>query len=275
MNAGQARARHGGKAQLPTHPKPSGLGGASGPLWGQLPSSLRPPGPLRGVGRSRTHAQAFKGRNGELASSAQGAESCAGQRPLPLGPSRSAQASRPGLPEPLPALLQGGDAAPPFPEIRAYGEVLGSRSLPPPRRAPSPARGRLRWRRGGGAERRGGLLAGVQPGLAPSFASGQEAEPRVEGPTAGSGARPSPALPRGPSPALGPGMRLCYPISRAALGPLRPHSPAPPAPAFAPSGLETPRALPYPASPVASKLPGSRRAGGTPLPPTGNPGRSA
>lgn len=169
---------------------------------------------------------------------------------------------------PLSALLQGGDAAPPSPPAtHAFGKASGSRSLPPPRRAPSPARGRLRQRGGGGAERRGGLLAGVQPGLAPSFASGQEAEPRVERPSAGSRAASLPPSPRGPSPALGPGLRLRYPISRAARGPPRPHISEPPAPVFAPSGLQTPGTLPSPASPVASKLPRSRRAGGTPLAP--------
>lgn len=227
------------------------------------------------MGRSRTHAQAFKCRNGKPAASAQGAESCVrpdpgrDSAPFPSGPSRPAQRSplHPPSPPPLCSAPGWRRRAPFPPATHAFGKASGSRSLPPPRRAPAPARGRLRQRGGGGAERRGGLLAGVQPGLAPSFASGQEAEPRVERPSAGSRAASLPPSPRGPSPALGPGLRLRYPISRAARGPPRPHISEPPAPVFAPSGLQTPGTLPSPASPVASKLPRSRRAGGTPLAP--------
>lgn len=160
-----------------------------------------------------------------------------------------AGAPPPFLPHPSPVF---GEASPPFPRPRLwtgrrpsrtphpeFGDTRPEAGAPSPQpcaplpRAGGPGRG------GGGAERRGGLRAGVQPGLAPSFASGQEAEPRVERPTGGSGA-PLPPRPGAPAPHSGP------PCASAPQLAARPGTPTPlPLPLLPSSrrGLETPAAL--------------------------------
>lgn len=145
----------------------------------------------------------------------------------------------------------------------------------PPPRPPSPVR-RQRWRGGvgGGAERRGGLLAGVQrvelSPLAPSFASGQEAELRWKGRRQRQGQPLSPLVP-------GPLPHLLAPACASApqLAEPRPDSQAPqisdpPTPGFAPFP-----ALPLPSPAMAGRFPSRCRARARPWPPRGNPGRSA
>lgn len=144
--------------------------------------------------------------------------------------------------------------------------------FPPPLR-PSLVEGQ-RWRGGvgaGRAERQGGLLAGVQrvelSPLAPSFASGQEAELRWKGRRRQQAAS-QPPRPGALSPPLSAsGLRLCSPISLAAAP--DPHAPwisDPPAPVCAASLL-----APSPPPPHGWPFPQASQGRGTPLAPHRQP----
>lgn len=139
----------------------------------------------------------------------------------------------------------GQDSAPPCRSVplllrssRPGGRRLPSRT--PPGRCPSPARSTRN--EGGCAERRGGLLAGVQrvalSPLAQSFASGQEAELR-ERPEAGAAGAPLPPRP-GPSPAQSAACASAPQLAQLCPDPQAPQTYTLLAPAFTVSGLGAP-----------------------------------
>lgn len=163
-------------------------------------------------------------------------------------------------------------ASPPPPR----GPLPGGLRLPSPHLGPPPpctdsAGGE---ERGVGAERRGGLLAGVQlvelSPLAPSFASGQEAELRWKGRRQRHGQPLSPLVP-GPLPhLLAPACASAPQLAELRPDPQAPQISDPPTPGFAPFP-----ALPSPFPAMAGRFPSRCRARARPWPPRGNPGRSA
>lgn len=174
--------------------------------------------------RTRTEARGTAGGGGggggahagkqPPAARLRGASAGAGQRPRPAGPCPSSCVLRRG------------------------GRRLPSRT--PPGRCPSPARSTRN--EGGCAERRGGLLAGVQrvalSPLAQSFASGQEAELR-ERPEAGAAGAPLPPRP-GPSPAQSAACASAPQLAQLCPDPQAPQTYTLLAPAFTVSGLGAP-----------------------------------
>lgn len=165
--------------QLPLSHTSSRLGGSMGHVRDAASTWLRAPEPAAGAPQRES---ARRWGNGLADSAAQGAKSHFGSSP---GQVRG--------PSPLPSLLA------PAPDLfgadEEAGETRGVSHFPstPCTGSPPPARPELEQRRGGAAERRGGLLARVQQAelspLAPSFASGQEAELRWKGQRQEPGAR--------------------------------------------------------------------------------------